>query len=308
MSCPVAAIVVAFESGRVLPACLAALEGKVSRAVVVDNSRTRSACPQLRERHSWVTWIDNDSNRGLAGAVNQGVAATTEPFVLLLNPDCELQTGLGPLVEACRLEGVAGASGVLEDLDGNPQIGFLARSLPTASALVFEVLGINRIWRGNPVNRHYRLLGLDPSREREVQQPAGAFLMLRRDALRAIGGMDENFHPVWFEDVDLCQRFHDARYVLRLVPAAVARHHGGHSVGNLPLQARLEAWYGGLLRYAEKHYPWNKYRWVWFSVVVGLNLRKLVSLTGGESSANASAYEAARWSIKRAFPKRPGAC
>ncbi len=307
MTCPVAAIVVAYESIEELPACLAALEGRVSQAVVVDNAPSRSATPQLRERHSWAVWIDNAGNRGFAGAVNQGVVVTSEPYVLLLNPDCELLTGLDALVEACQRDGVAGAGGLLTHPGGTPQLGFNARSLPTPWALVFEVLGINRIWKRNPVNRRYRLLDLEPGRECEVQQPAGAFLMLRRDALQAVGGLDERFHPVWFEDVDLCRRFRDAGFALLYVPRAVARHAGGHAVGRLPVQARMKAWYGGLLRYAEKHYPRGIFRCVRFAVLVGLVLRQRYCTVRGGPSATADAYRATYRFVRIGFPRRADA-
>lgn len=304
---PVAAVVVAYESTDELPICLSALQSRVSEAVVVDNAAERSSSPSLRGLYSWAAWIDNPTNRGFAAAVNQGIRATSAPYVLLLNPDCELLTSLEDLVDACRHPGVAGAGGRLTNPDGTPQIGFHARSLPTPWALVFEVLGINRIWRTNPVNRRYRLLGLDPRRTSEVEQPAAAFLMFRRDALKAVGGLDEDFGPVWFEDVDLCRRLRVAGFELRYVPGAVARHTGGHSVRRLPERVRLEAWYGGLLRYAEKHYPRGTFRCVRLAVMVGLALRKFHCLIGGESSSTADAYGATLRFVRSSYPRRSGA-
>ena len=303
MSAPVAAVVVAYESADDLPICLAALQGRVSEAVVVDNAAERSSSPSLRGLYSWASWIDNPSNRGFAGAVNQGILATSQPYVLLLNPDCELLTGLEVLVEACRQDGVAGAGGKLTHPDGTPQVGFNARSLPTPWALAFEVLGINRIWKANPVNRRYRLLDLDPAQETVVEQPAGAFLMLRREAVTAVGGLDERFHPAWFEDVDLCRRLREAGLALLYVPGAVARHRGGHSVSRLSERVRLEAWYGGLLRYAEKHYSRVAFRCVRLAVMVGLALRKLHCTVGGKSSSSAAAYGATLRFVRGRTPR-----
>ncbi len=306
MSCPVAAVVVAYESAEVLPRCLAALEGRVAEAVVIDNSRARSGSPELRARHGWVRWIDSASNLGFAGAVNRGVAATSEPFVLLLNPDCELRTGLEALVVACRREGVAGAGGLLAAPGGDPQVGFNARSLPDPQALAFEALGINRLWPRNPVNLRYRLLDLDLGGEAEVGQPAGAFLLLRRDALETVGGMDAGFHPVWFEDVDLCRRLRDAGLALRYVPFAAASHAGGHAVSRLPLQARLRAWYGGMLRYANKHFARGAYRRVRLAVLTGLALRALRSRVRGEPSEALGAYVAAFRILRLEYSRRAG--
>ena len=302
MSSPVAAVIVAYASNAELPRCLEALHGKVAETVVIDNCAAAPVPAALRASRPRVAWIDNSSNRGFAAAVNQGVEASTAPLVLLLNPDCELVTGLEGLVEACSIKGVAGAGGLLVDPSGFPQTGFFARSLPTPSALAFEALGMNRIWPGNPVNRRFRLRSLDPGIESEVEQPAGAFLMLRREALQAVGGLDEGFGPVWFEDVDLCRRLRNAGYALRYTPRAVARHLGGHAVGKLSLQSRLVAWYGGLLRYAKKHFSHGAYCRVRVAVLVGLALRKLYCLAGGGSSADSDTYGCVFRLARQGFP------
>lgn len=302
MTHPVAAVLVAHRSGSHLAGCLAALDGKVEQAVVIENTPGEAPDPDLQDRFPWVEWIDNDSNRGFAAAANQGISATSAPNILLLNPDCELRSGLAELVAECDAAGVAGAGGLLVGSDGSPQVGFFARSLPTPTALIFEVLGLNRAWRRNPVNRRYRLLDMRLDVACDVQQPAGALLLLRRDALAAVGGLDERFHPVWFEDVDLCKRLCDAGFRLRYSPAAVGRHAGGHAVATLPLQARLLAWYGGLLRYAEKHFSVGWFRCVRCAVLVGLVSRTLFLLVRAGSSQAARAYWNSARLVRSGFP------
>ena len=191
------------------------------------------------------------------------------------------------------------------DPDGSSQVGFFVRSLPTPAALVFEVLGLNRVWRRNPVNRRYRLLDMDPHSECEVEQPAGAFLMLRREALEAVGGLDETFHPAWFEDVDLCRRLYDAGHTLRFTPRAVAKHLGGHAVRQLSLQVRMQAWYGGLLRYAAKHYSRRMHGCVRNAVLAGLRLRKIFCHLGGGSPAEVAVYRSMCRKVRSGFPDRP---
>ncbi len=303
MNCPVAAVVVAYRSDDVLDACLRSLQGRVAEVAVVDNTPGRVPPPTLLAAHPRVSWLRNESNVGFAAAANQGAAATTAPFVLLLNPDCELLTDLAPLVEACRAEGVAGAGGLLLDPGGSPQIGFLARALPTPAALACEALGLNRLWPRNPINRRYRLLDLDPTAGREVGQPAGAFLLLRRNALEAVGGLDETFRPAWFEDVDLCYRLRSAGYSLRFVPGAAARHLGGNSFRNLSLRRKAWYWYGGMLRYAAKHYARGSFRRVRRAVLAGLALRRFYCWCGG-GSAEAAAYGVAFRRLRVGFPAR----
>jgi GT2 family glycosyltransferase len=199
----------------------------------------------------------------------------SSPYVLLLNPDAVLLEGLETLREACDLPSVAGAGGRLVDGEGLSQIGFMVRQLPTPGALILETLLLNRVWPRNKVNRRYRGLDLDYGRRQAVQQPAGAFLMVRAEVWREIGGFDERFHPIWFEDVDFCRRAVDRGYYLYYVPEAVARHSGGHSIPRLTLAARRYYWYGSLLRYAAIHFRPAAFRAVSLAVVTGSFLRMM---------------------------------
>jgi GT2 family glycosyltransferase len=227
-------------------------------ATVVDNASTDGTVECVRRRtvvNPQVKLVANAENRGFAGAANQGFHVNNADAILLLNPDVRLRTPLSPLIEACREHGLA--AGQLTGPDGRVQRGFSIRRFPTPAALVFELLGINRLWPGNPVNRRYRYLDRDLSREGPVEQPAGAFLMARRDVWEHLGGFDEQFHPVWFEDVDFCRRAARSGYRIEYVPQVRAEHSGGHSVRKLPRTRMEEYWYDSLLRYAAKHFrPW----------------------------------------------------
>ncbi len=195
-------MIVTYNSARQIGACLASLPDAV-RPVVIDNASSDDTGAVVESGHPQARLIRNQENRGFAAAVNQGVAASDEPLILLLNPDARLAAPIDPLVEKCLAPGVGAAAGRLVDEQDRPQIGFNVRAFPTAATLAFETLGWNRIWASNPVNRRYRLRGFDADKEQDVEQPAGAFLMVRRDVLKTVGGMDEQFHPLGFEDVDL---------------------------------------------------------------------------------------------------------
>jgi GT2 family glycosyltransferase len=234
-------------------------------ATVVDNASADRTVELVRQRPG-VRLLANLENRGFAGAANQGFAAAVGDPILLLNPDVRLRTPLTPLIEACREHGLA--AGQLTAPDGRAQAGFTIRRFPTAASLALELLGINRLWPDNPVNRRYRYLDRDLNREGPVEQPAGAFLMARRDVWERLGGFDQDFHPVWFEDVDFCHRAADAGHQAQYVPQVRAEHLGGHSVRKLPSARMEQYWYVSLLSYAAKHYrPWP-YRGVCLAAVL----------------------------------------
>jgi GT2 family glycosyltransferase len=281
-------IIVTYNSAAEIGACLDAALASGAEIVVVDNASSDGTIAEVARRG--VRLIANSENRGFAGGVNQGFAVLNSPYVLLLNPDAVIQTSLEPLREACDLRDSAGGGGKLVDPRGQPQTGFMVRNLPTAATLALEALLLNRIWPGNPVNRRYRCLGLDVSSRSTVEQPAGAFFMVRRAVWQELGGLDESFFPLWFEDVDFCRRIRDRGFSLHYVPEAVAKHTGGHSVPRLPLEMRLIYWYRGLLRYSAKHFRPLAFRAVCLAVVTGCFLRGIAESASNRSLRPMSAY------------------
>jgi N-acetylglucosaminyl-diphospho-decaprenol L-rhamnosyltransferase len=288
-----AAIIVTFNSEDVIGPCLDALTKMapdlktIVKTIVVDNASSDRTLERVRER-AHIDLIANSDNRGFAAAVNQGISACDADFLLLLNPDAYLLTGVDALIEASRQYGLA--AGRLVDLNCQPQAGFTIRRLPTPAALIFELFGINRFWPSNPVNRRYRYKDRDLNQEGPVEQPAGAFLMTRRDVWTALQGFDESFHPVWFEDVDFCKRALDLKYRIEYVPSVQAAHQGAHSVGRIPEGYRALYWCVSLTRYAAKHFHSAGYRAVCLAVVLSSFPRMVARMIQDRSLQSVATY------------------
>ena len=271
----ICAVIVTWNSAGTIERCLASC-GDLP-VVVVDNASSDSTTQIIRQ-HPSVYFIANTENRGFAAAVNQGVAVSAADYVLLLNPDVELSGSIDPLAAACDEPGVGIACGQLTGSDGSPQTGFTIRRLPTPTTLGFEVLGLNRLIPRNPVNRRYRYLDMNLTHVSDVEQPAGAFLMFRRDTWQALGGFDEQFHPVWFEDVDFCSRALSNNGRIRYLPSVTARHQGAGSISYLDWESRQRFWYGSLLRYASKHFRKRQFRGVCAAVLLATAGRALTGM------------------------------
>jgi GT2 family glycosyltransferase len=292
MKSGVGVLIVTYNSEDVIRRCLDSC-GELP-VLVVDNASSDNTLKVVGNAGG-VRLIANSHNRGFAGAVNQGIEALDCEYVLLLNPDVELRTSVAALVDACSEEGVGIAAGRLESAAGQTQAGFTIRRFPTGAALALEVLGLNRLLPSNPVNRRYRYLDADLTQPADVEQPAGAFLMLRSDAWRRLGGFDTQFYPVWFEDVDYCKRARNAGLRIRYVPQVAACHQGGHSVRELPWDSREVYWYGSLLRYAAKHLtPWAL-RGVCAAVVWGSAVRAAAEVLRQKSLKPVVVYARIAW-------------
>jgi GT2 family glycosyltransferase len=264
-------VIVTYNSGDEIGSCLDAAIATGAHVVVVDNGSTDETLGQVRRRGAAL--IANPDNRGFAAAVNQGIRAVSGDFILLLNPDTVLQSPLTPMLTACSAPECGAVGGKLVAADRSIQAGFTVRSLPTPLVLILEILLINRLWPSNPANWHYRCYGFDYDKRGEVEQPAGAFLMFRRQVWDLVGGLDERFYPIWFEDVDLCRRLKNRGYRVYYEPASVAVHVGGHSIRKILLEKRELYWYGSLLKYGFKHFHSGSARVLCLAVIVGSLLR-----------------------------------
>lgn len=301
----VGVVIVTYNSGDVIEDCLQHCKGM--NVVVVDNASSDDTVTKLRS--SSVTLVLNETNRGFAAAVNQGVQNLDSEFILILNPDVQILTPVDALVETCLQPGTAAASGRLVDANGQTQRGFTFRRFPTPATLILEVLGLNRLWPGNPINRRYRCLDWDLSLTAEVDQPAGAFLLFRREVWQSLDGFDTDFYPVWFEDVDFCQRIADRGLKIRYVPEVAAFHRGGASISKLKWGCREGYWYASLLRYASKRFRPMAIRGVSLAIVLGSILRAIASSTTRRSSEPWSAYArvaglATMCAVRGRFPER----
>jgi hypothetical protein len=125
--------------------------------------------------------------------------------------------------------------------------------------------------------------------------------MVRRAIWQELGGMDERFFPVWFEDVDFCRRIRDRGFLLFYVPEAVAIHTGGHSIPNLIVEMRSFYWYRSLLRYSNKHFRPAAFRVVCLAVVTGSIFRGIAESVMHRSLRPVAAYARVVWFAGRSL-------
>ncbi|HEV2843249.1 MAG TPA: glycosyltransferase [Thermoanaerobaculia bacterium] len=206
--------------------------------LVVDNG---SSAPLP----SGVRVLRPSRNLGFAGGANAGIAAAQGGILLILNPDVVPEAGaLDHLLEgfASHPE-AAGLAPRLTGPKGEPQFAWQLRRLPSAWECVLQVFAVGG---GGAAT--------EPAAGTRVEQPAAAALALRREALAAVGGFDEEFHPAWFEDVDLARRLQQAGLPILYWPAAVFRHRLGSTVPRLGYGPFLFIYYRNLTRYLAKHH------------------------------------------------------
>lgn len=217
-------LVISHNSSRVLPECLERLQTHYPHAqkVVVDAASSDGSLELARQWPGLKTL--SIANRGYAYAVNRGLEVAGGHYVAIMNSDVYLEAG--------DLEALAAA------LDSHPKAAMAGPVLMTP--------------RGRPQSFGplYAPYYLNLRRPRPVAWVSGALIVLKRDCLPELGGMDERFF-FYNEDMEWGIRARRKGFQVLLVPRKVL-HAGGASTPNDP-RFIAEGYRGGLLL-SQTHY------------------------------------------------------
>jgi N-acetylglucosaminyl-diphospho-decaprenol L-rhamnosyltransferase len=301
----ISAVVVNWNSGALLERCIRSLQehAPACEIILVDNASEDSSLAFLAQLKPPTGVVRNTRNEGFAAANNQGWRASRGKFILFLNPDTEsMPEAVAIMARRLELEpDIWAVGGRLMDTEGRNQAGFNVRAFPDIGAVAAEMLLMDEIWPRNPWSRRYRMADHDPETSCDVDQPAGACLMVRRAALESLGGFDEIFYPAWFEDVDLCKRIHDAGGRIVYEPAARFLHRGGVSLRSLKMESFLQYFHGNQLRYFQKHHGAHVTARVRRLIAAGLYLRSGLAFLRMSGRRHPDPQARAYWKAARTF-------
>jgi GT2 family glycosyltransferase len=221
MTSDVAVVIVNYNGERLLPDCLAALRAQTlapPEILVADNGSRDGSLALLRAHHPGVGVLELRRNLGFGGGANRGVAATSAPWVCVLNSDA------------------TPAPDWLERLCAAPRA---AKTWSLGSVLVSASTG--RIESAgdqyDPAGFAYKLLRDKPLSDLPadpypVFAAPGAAPVFRRDVFERLGGYEERFF-LYYEDVDLAFRAVLAGFHALLVPDAHVTHRLGATTRSL---------------------------------------------------------------------------
>ncbi|MCA3564557.1 MAG: glycosyltransferase family 2 protein [Methylocystis sp.] len=218
------AILVTYNSAAVLAEAQASLPAGTA-ALVADNGSTDDSIAIAEAAGAKV--IRNGVNLGFGKANNIGLRAALTEWVLLLNPDARLEAGF--------LEAMEQAVAM------RPDAALLVPAITTSR-------GPFRKWSSILTPQGFEGRAIAPG-IRSIGFASGGVLLARRDALRAIGGFDEDIF-LYFEDDDLSRRALDAGHEILLVEGAKATHIGNVSTPPSPELTAMKQWH---LAWSERH-------------------------------------------------------
>jgi GT2 family glycosyltransferase len=220
--CPqVSIVVVTFSRRDLLERCLQSLAARISRAMAFEtivvlndvNPQTRNF---LERSVSGATLIASDVNAGFAGACNLGRLAAKGSFLALLNDDTEIEEGW--------LENLVATA------ERTPRAGAVGSAVLFPDGRIQEAGSI--LWNDGtttPLSRGASSVPPEHDFVRDVDFCSACSLLVPTSVWDAVGGMDEEYFPGYYEDSDLCLRIRKRGLRILYTPRSRVRHHEGSS-------------------------------------------------------------------------------
>lgn len=251
-------LIVNWNTRELLQACLKSIQTNppsgAYEVIIVDNHSEDQSNEMVRREFPAYKLIEPGNNTGYAAGNNLAFSAASGEFLLTLNPDTEVfETTLDEAMRVLKRTPRAGVLGA-KQVDANGDIQASIRGFPTLLGFFGEITGLARLLPKTAFGS-YRLIDFDYDEEQFAPQPMGTFLLFKAEALVRIGARgcpyDEQF-PIFFNEVDLLKRLHDAGIATVYAPSVRLLHHGGMSTRQVRKSMIWES-HRSMVRYFKKH-------------------------------------------------------
>jgi len=265
----VSIVIVNYNAGDWLARCLSSVLplDNVDHVFVVDNASRDISLdliqPLLEQYPERLSLIENQKNVGFAAANNQILGqyhkaqsnvlrgdSKKSAYVLLLNPDCEMNEDVLPamLAEFEKNANLGLAGCVIRNEDGSLQ-KTCRRQFPTPITALTRMLQLQRLGLAKNFDLGDQPL---PKGFETVEAISGAFMLVRVTAMREVGLLDEAYF-MHCEDLDWCKRFELKGWQVGFVPSVSVIHAKGVSSKSRPIGV-LWTLHKGMLRFFDKFY------------------------------------------------------
>jgi N-acetylglucosaminyl-diphospho-decaprenol L-rhamnosyltransferase len=304
----VSVAVVSYNTRDLLLDCLGSIAksaaGDNLDIIVVDNNSSDGSDEAVRRFFPQATLIRNPQNSGFGRACNQAIAATSSPYILLLNSDASLdREALDALSDCMRNDPRCGAAGCrVLDSSGVPVINTRHFLNPINQAL--ELLGIRISSRVLTRSQAPRLN--QSNQDCSIEWIDGACLMLRRTAIEDVGLFDERFF-MYSEDEDLCFRLKQRGWSICFTALGSVRHRGGGSAAQNRVES-LVSYYSSQIEFLRKNrssFSASLYVWIIRGILWVKRFFKRPSRMAGFEATADEMIQALRHAM-RAPPRRGG--
>lgn len=274
---------------RAIRAAEASAAGVSHEIIVVDNGSGDTSADTIREACPGVTLIESGENLGFSGGNNLALREAEGRYLLLLNTDIVVHD-----------DAVAKS---VAYMDGHPEAGILGaqvllpdgtldhachRGFPTPQASFYYFSGKARRHPDDPRYTGYTLSHLSQDTTHSVDTVMGAYMMIRRETMDAIGLLDEDYF-MYSEDVDYCYRAKAAGWEVVYYHEAIATHYKYGSRGKRR-EKTIRDFYDSMWIFYQKHYKSLYPLPVTIVVYLGIRIKKMTALLGNSLKSGGRTY------------------
>ncbi|WP_458121173.1 glycosyltransferase family 2 protein [Paenibacillus sp. Z6-24] len=245
--------------------------------IVVDNHSSDDSTTRIPAAYPDAVFIANSNNGGFAKGNNIGMKVARGRYTLLLNSDTIVQPDtLETMVSFMDAHPRAGAAGCKIILPDGSLDKACKRGFPTPSASFYYAFGFSKLFPNHPRFNGYQLGYLSPDESYQVDSLVGAFMLVRREVIEQVGGLDEEFF-MYGEDIDWCYRIKEADWEIHYCADTFIVHHKGASSRRKPFKIIYE-FHRAMWLFHRKHYR-QKYSFITNGIVfTGIGVKLAMSL------------------------------
>jgi GT2 family glycosyltransferase len=277
----ISVVIVNYNVKDLLVSCLASLEASLrgipSEIIVVDNDSTDGSIDYAEPMFPGVHFTRLTDNLGFGKANNIGfdmALAHGAEFILCLNPDTLIsEDSMSVVLEYMRSHSDVGLTGCkLLNADGTFQLA-CRRGFPTPWASFCKVFGLQALFPNSPRFAQYNQTFRSEDETYAVEAVMGAFMFIRREALEAVRGFDEEFF-MYGEDLDLCFRIQAAGWVIMYLHTTSIIHYKGESTRRSAIN-EVKHFYEAMEIFVRKHYGSS---WLFLAFLrLGITVRSVLA-------------------------------
>jgi len=253
--------------------------------LVVDNGSGDGSVQMVRKEFPGVILIQNKDNPGFAKANNQAMHMAKGRAIALVNPDTLVREDTFQVcldfLDAHDDVGMAGCK--ILNPDGSLQLA-CRRSFPSPWVAFTRIAGLNALFPKSRTFGRYNLTYLDPDQQADVEAVSGSFMVVKREVVDRVGGLDEQFF-MYGEDLDWCYRIHKAGYRIVYLPQTQIIHYKGQSTLEAPFDS-LRVFNKAMLLFVRKHMQPGLYLIPQWMLIIGIWIRSAVTLCASVIARN----------------------
>lgn len=203
--------------GSVYQYCKTAFE-----IILIDNNSTDDSIAAVKSKFPEIIFIENKFNAGFPKANNQGIIVAKGNYILLLNPDTELQNdSISELIN--YLSSHKNVSLIAPKLlNTDLSIQYSIQQFITVKEIIAETFYLHHFYKNR--KSYLKKTIHEPI---QVEALSGAVMLFHKNVIERIGMLDEELF--WTEDMEFCYRAYQHNLEVVYYPFASIIHHGSVS-------------------------------------------------------------------------------